>query len=209
MSHRFGPVCILLTLASVVPSICSALDIGPCIGTHSTRPYTDQFGTGEDGLLLRAGIVGVQAEELLGSTKLNLRAAFLGNYSQTWYSENNFNWYRGGMAGINVRAAATFTMEVVPGTLEAGTGLALTYDWYDVWGFGRKCMTVSLLSQGLTAGFRIRPANGLQVALDCDLDLAREGTSDYYFYKEEPTKFCIYNFGIMEPSVTFGVLWSR
>jgi len=102
-------------------------------------------------------------------------------------SDVKMNRYRGRL----LVAHAAFRKHLIAGLVLADVGLAVAFDCYRIWEFSFLEADARQLTQAVTAGVRVSANRRIKVGLD--LNLAREGRSDYYFSEEEPEPRTSYN----------------
>jgi hypothetical protein len=91
--------------------------------------------------------------------------------------------------------------------LSAQVGVAVALDYYTVWSWSERSMNSTTVAEALYTGLRWKPGKGVSLGLDVDLDLARQGYTNYFFSDTGPSPFLVFRVGTMSPSVVLSVLF--
>jgi len=199
---RVKPSELALSLTGPTSRPEPALELGAVVGTHCVSSYPVQWIWDEDLLTQRAVLVGVQAETEFGPLVAGLRAGAIGSYVQSvWMEDEPYNEFRSRLLGGDVRLSGCVRRPLVPDKLWAQVGLAMTLDYYQVWTFNERDMNSATVAEELNTGLRWKPSRGVSLGLDVDLNLTRQGYTNYFFSDTGPSPFLVFRVGTMSPSV--------
>ncbi|MEI8191975.1 MAG: hypothetical protein WCI75_19870 [candidate division NC10 bacterium] len=139
---------------------------------------------------------------------VGLRAGLLGSYAQSvWADERPSDEYRRRLLGGDIRLSGVERWTLLPYRLSAQAGVALALDYYEVWSWDEKDMNSTVLTQALNTGLRWNAGRGITLGIDVDLNMARQGYTNYFFSDTGPSPFWVYRVGTMSPSVVLSALF--